>query len=173
MSPTQSQTGITATVIFAIAIAIITLALAFEHLGGYRPCELCLQQRYAYYFAVPAAALAIVLAVRDTALRITAAHILIGLIAFAFLANMALGIYHAGAEWRFWAGPSTCGGADGVGTSAGGLLERMKTARVIRCDEAAWRFLGISFAGYNALISAFLATFGAFQLAQIRKNSIA
>ena len=170
MTQIQSRTGITATVIFAITISVIAVALAFEHLGGYRPCELCLQQRWAYYFAIPAAAFAIVFAVRDTDFRISAAHILIGLVALAFLANTVLGIYHAGAEWKFWPGPSTCGGADGVGTSASGLLERMKTARVIRCDEAAWRFLGISFAGYNALISAFLALFATGQLLQIRKK---
>lgn len=169
MSSTQSQTGITATVIFASALSIIALALAFEHLGGYRPCELCLQQRWAYYFAIPATALAIVLAARETGSRLTWAQILIGLAALAFLANMGLGIYHAGAEWKYWAGPATCGGANGVGTDAGGLLNRIQTMKVIRCDEAAWRFLGISFAGYNVLISGVLATFGLLSLYQIRK----
>ena len=43
-------------IVFAVALATILAALAFEHLGGYAPCPLCLQQRYAYYFAVPASA---------------------------------------------------------------------------------------------------------------------
>ena len=37
------------------------------------------------------------------------------------------------------------------------LLKRLQTINVMRCDEAAWRFLGISLAGYNALIAATLA----------------
>ena len=40
---------------------------------------------------------------------------------------------------------------------AGGLLEQIQNTRVVRCDEAAWRFLGLSLAGYNALISLALA----------------
>ncbi len=49
-------------VVFVLALATILTALAFEHFGGYAPCQLCLQERYAYYFAVPAALLALILA---------------------------------------------------------------------------------------------------------------
>ena len=49
-----------ALVLFAAA-AVILAALAFEHFGGYVPCPLCLQQRYAYYAGVPALFLALVL----------------------------------------------------------------------------------------------------------------
>jgi disulfide bond formation protein DsbB len=50
------------------AAATILTALAFEHLGGYAPCPLCLEERYAYYFAVPASALALLAARRDATL---------------------------------------------------------------------------------------------------------
>ena len=79
------------------------------------------------------------------------------LVALAFLANAGLGAYHAGVEWKLWAGPSTCCTAQGLSTSAGGLLENIEKTRVVRCDEAAWRFLGLSFAGWNVLISLALA----------------
>jgi disulfide bond formation protein DsbB len=42
-------------------------------------------------------------------------------------------------------------------SSGGSLIEQMNKARVVRCDEAAWRFLGLSLAGYNVLISAALS----------------
>jgi disulfide bond formation protein DsbB len=35
----------------------------------------------------------------------------------------------------------------------------------VRCDEAAWRFLGLSLAGYNAVISFVLASIAAWAAA--------
>jgi disulfide bond formation protein DsbB len=137
-------------VILVIAGATILTALAFEHLGGYAPCPLCLEERYAYYFAVPAGAAAILFA-RGQATGI--ARILLVLIALAFLANMAVGIYHAGVEWKWWPGPTECTGAFELKWGEGGIVD----TPVVRCDEASWRFLGLSFAGWNAVVSAFLA----------------
>ncbi len=141
--------------IFVIAGATILTALAFEHLGGYAPCPLCLEERYAYYFAVPASALAYLLARgRSTGL----ARILLVLIALAFLANMAAGIYHAGVEWKWWPGPTECTGAFELKWGEGGIVD----TPVIRCDEASWRFLGLSFAGWNAVVSAFLGSLAGY-----------
>jgi len=137
-------------VILVIAGATILTALAFEHLGGYAPCPLCLEERYAYYFAVPASAAAILFA-RGQATGV--ARILLVLIALAFLANMAVGIYHAGVEWKWWPGPTECTGAFELKWGEGGIVD----TPVVRCDEASWRFLGLSFAGWNAVVSAFLA----------------
>jgi disulfide bond formation protein DsbB len=81
-----------------------------------------------------------------------------GLIALAGLMvwGAYLGVFHAGVEWKFWPGTPECAGAATLGP-AGGLRERLQDIVVVRCDEAAWRFLGISLAGYNAVISAVLA----------------
>ena len=137
-----------------LAAAVILAALAFEHLGGYAPCPLCLQQRYAYYAGVPALFLALVLLSAGYA-RVAAAVFL--LVAAGFLANAGLGAYHAGVEWKFWPGPDTCAGAAQPLSTGGGLLEDLATARVIRCDEAPWQFLGLSLAGWNVVASLFLA----------------
>ncbi len=137
-------------VILVIAGATILTALAFEHLGGYAPCPLCLEERYAYYFAVPASAAAILFA-RGQATGI--ARILLVLIALAFLANMAAGTYHAGVEWKWWPGKTECTVAFELKWVEGGIVD----TPVVRCDEASWRFLGLSFAGWNAVVSAFLA----------------
>src|ERR1700682_2691287 len=87
------------------AVAVILTALAFEHVGGYAPCPLCLQQRYAYYVGIPALFLALVLLSSE---RPRAAALIFLLVAAAFLANAGLGTYHAGVEWKLWAGPDTC-----------------------------------------------------------------
>ncbi len=137
-----------------IALATILGALGFEHLGGYVPCPLCLEQRFAYYAGVPLLFAGLVLLSGD---QRRAAALLFVLVGLAFLANAGLGAYHAGAEWHFWPGPDACSGAQAITPSAGGLLDALSTTSVIRCDEAAWRFLGVSFAGWNVLISILVA----------------
>jgi disulfide bond formation protein DsbB len=149
------------TVVFIVAAATILAALAFEHIGGYAPCPLCLEQRYAYYFAVPASAVAFLLA-RGHATGF--ARVLLLLIALAFLVNAGLGIYHAGVEWKLWAGPDTCAGGFDLQWGEGGIVD----TPVIRCDEASWRFLWLSFAGWNAVVSAALAALAAYGAVQKR-----
>ena len=148
-------------VVFLVAAATIVAALAFEHLGGYAPCPLCLEQRYAYYFAVPASTLAFALAQGD---RSGLARILLVLIAVAFAANAVLGIYHSGIEWKWWEGPATCAGGFDLVWGEEGIVD----TPIIRCNEAPWRFLWLSFAGWSAVISAVLAAVAAWGAMQRR-----
>jgi disulfide bond formation protein DsbB len=81
----------------------------------------------------------------------------LAVIAAGMLWNAGLGVYHSGVEWHLWAGPRDCSGElEGLG-SATDLLNRLERVNVVRCDEAAWRFLGLSLAGYNVIISLALA----------------
>jgi disulfide bond formation protein DsbB len=144
----------------AIAIAVIGAATIlgawfFQYGLGYRPCPLCLDQRIAYYFAIPLAVLLMLGESVGASRRVLLAGL--AMIAIAMMWNAGLGAYHAGVEWKWWAGPRDCSGPlDSLG-SAGSLLRDLESIRVVRCDEAAWRFLGLSLAGYNVLISLALA----------------
>jgi disulfide bond formation protein DsbB len=141
--------------ITAVAVATLAGAWFFQLVLDIRPCPLCLEQRYAYYLAIPLGALVALAAAKDA----PRAVLLIGLaiLAMAALGNAGLGAYHAGVEWKFWQGPTECTGPIGDLGSAGNLLERLNTVKVIRCDDVQWRFLGLSLAGYNALISLLMA----------------
>src|SRR5262245_52392110 len=144
----------------AIAIAVggaATLAGAwfFQYALGIQPCPLCLEQRYAYYFAVPLAVLIALGASVGASRKVLVAAFIV--IALGMLWNAGLGGYHAGVEWKFWPGPQDCAGSLGDLGTAGGLLKKLESIRVVRCDEIAWSFLGISLAGYNFLISLALA----------------
>ncbi|KMO39966.1 disulfide bond formation protein DsbB [Methylobacterium variabile] len=133
------------------AAATVGGALIFQHGFGYVPCKLCLTERQPYYLALPVAAAAALLPRR-------LAGLLLGLVAVIFLVGAGLGLYHAGAEWGFWPGPSDCGG--GAGPAPAGVndfLKSLETTRPVDCTAAAWRFLGISLAGWNAVISLALA----------------
>ena len=70
------------------AVAVILAALAFEHIGGYTPCPLCLQQRYAYYAAIPALLAALVL---SRSAGQASAAVIFAPVAVAFLVNAATG----------------------------------------------------------------------------------
>jgi disulfide bond formation protein DsbB len=152
-------------IVFAGAAAPILTAHGFESLGGYLPCHLCLQERYAYYFAVPAAAIAFFAARRESN---GAARVVLLAIALAFVANAALGVYHSGVEWKWWAGPTECSGGSTIEWGEGGLAPQLKNAKIIACDQAAWRLLGLSFAGWNAVVSALLVLIAAWGAAQKR-----
>jgi len=144
----------------ALAIALASAAtiggaLVFEHVLGYQPCKLCLTQRNPYYLAIP---LALVTAFLPT----KRARAGLWVLALVFVASAGLGIYHAGVEWGFWAGPSDCGNVSSPAAgNMGDFLSQLQTTRVVSCTEAAWRFLGLSLAGWNVLISLAVAAFAA------------
>ena len=137
------------------AMATILGAWFFQYALGYLPCELCLQQRIPYYITIPLAVIVAAGALRGAPRSLLRMGLV--LIALVMLVGVGLGVYHSGVEWKWWAGPRACGGTLGDLGSAGDLLSRVQTTRVIRCDEAAWRFLGISLAGWNVLIAFTLA----------------
>ena len=146
---------IAALALTAIAAATLAGAWFFQLVLDIRPCPLCLEQRYAYYLVIPLGALTALLAARDAPRGVLLAGLAV--LAVAAVGNAVLGTYHAGVEWQFWQGPTDCTGPIGNLGSAGSLLERLDTVKVIRCDEVQWRFLGLSLAGYNVLISLLMA----------------
>jgi disulfide bond formation protein DsbB len=141
--------------ILVIAAATVAGAWYFQLVLGLQPCPMCLEERYAYYLAIPLAALVALAA----GLHAPRGLLICGLVllALATFANAVFGAYHAGVEWKFWAGPTDCTGPVGNLGSAGSLLDRLDSVKVVMCDEIQWSFLGISLAGYNALISLLMA----------------
>jgi disulfide bond formation protein DsbB len=80
-----------------------------------------------------------------------------------------IGVYHAGVEWHFWAGPTACSTSAGSMTQdAGNLLTELNTIKGPSCTEAALRVLGLSMAGWNVIASLILA---AFAFIGVRKSS--
>ena len=154
----------------AIAVAVLgvmTIAgfFFFQYALNYPPCPLCLEQRYAYYMAVPLAAMTLLGQSVGSSHKVLMLALLA--IAAAMLWNAGLGVYHSGVEWHWWQGPQDCSGATPNFSAGGSLIDQINKARVIRCDEAAWRFLGLSLAGYNVLVSltiAAIAVWGALSL---------
>ena len=175
-NPSHPRFSANPALVAALAVALIaaaTLAGAwfFQLVLGIVPCPLCLEQRYAYYLAVPLGLLVALLAAKDAPRPVLLAGLAVLLL--AALANAWLGTYHAGVEWKFWQGPTDCTGPVGNFGAAGSLLDRLDSVKVIRCDEVQWRFLGLSLAGYNVLISLLMAAIAVWGIVKLlgRKSS--
>src|SRR5258707_4480033 len=123
-----------ATAIAVGGAATMLGAWFFQYGLGLKPCPLCLEQRYAYYFAIPLAVMVLLGDQAGAKRKVLIAAL--AAIALGMLWNAGLGVYHSGIEWKLWAGPQECSGAlDGLGT-AGGLIDKLQSISVVRCDEA-------------------------------------
>lgn len=148
--------------VFAIGLATLGGAWFFEYVLKYQPCPLCLEERIPYHVVIPLSLLVTIAALAGAPRKL----IIVGFAAIlvAVLCNVALAGYHSGIEWHWWAGPADCTGQITDFKSGGGLLSQLQSIHVPRCDAAAWRFLGISLAGYNFLISLVLVALAAYGL---------
>src|SRR5271157_4021696 len=154
LPPSQAQRAL---VIAAASLAILAAVWIFQGLG-YRPCELCLTQRYAFYAAVPLAALTAFVASRSVHGLARAGFALLGAV---FVANAALAAYHVGVEYHWWAGPTACTGGLTGSLDVNDLAKALDSVKVVRCDEVQLRIAGLSLAGWNVLASAALAVYAA------------
>ncbi|HYD43997.1 MAG TPA: disulfide bond formation protein B [Phenylobacterium sp.] len=141
--------------------AMLAAAHAFERFGGLPPCTLCLRQREVYWVALAVGLVGFALSRWPATRRWVAAAL-----AAVFLVGVGVAVYHAGAEWKFWPGPAACASTGGS-VSADDLMAALGGGvKPPACDEALWVFLGLSMAGWNALISLALA---ALSLAAARR----
>ncbi len=147
--------------LLAAAVAILAAALAFQYLGGLRPCELCLWQRYPYAVLIGIAGVGIGLArVPGVPRGLLAA--LAALAALAMAADAAIAVFHVGVEHHWWQGLASCSGKTGAARTVEELARQLQGTAVVRCDAIAWSFAGISMAGYNAFAATALALFAAW-----------
>ena len=133
----------------ALLLPIVLLggALGSQYLGGLHPCEMCYWQRWPHAAAIGLAALAFTApADRARSRNLTL------LAALAIAVSGAIGVYHAGVEAKIFEGFTTCT-ANVSGASSAEVLRQITHAPLIRCDQIQFTFLGISLAGWNAILS--------------------
>ena len=141
----------------ATPVALLGGAYVAQYGFGLAPCEMCWWQRYAHFAALALAALGLLL--RTNALT--------ALAAVALAVAALIGGFHAGVEYHWWEGLTTCTASAAAG---GDPLQAILDAPIVRCDAAAWSLFGISLAGWNFLISGAAATAIAILLAKGRTH---
>lgn len=133
-------------IILSLAVTAIGIALFYEYALNYQPCVMCYEERLPYYLLIIIATLGL------TFDKYIGKAMIIGLGLLMFLGAL-YGAYHAGIEWGFWPGPVSCTGADLNISAEMDLLSMVQDVKIVPCDVANWRLFGISFAGYNTLVS--------------------
>ena len=156
MATTTTSPHFRTALFLLIAMAVtVGSALGFQYIGGYLPCKLCLEQRFPYYAGIPVMALAVAASALGWSANLTRPLIALG--GLLMLIGLGLAVFHAGVEWKFWAGPTDCTAvAMSITTDAGNLLNDLNAVHPPACDTAALRVLGLSFAGWNAIVSLIL-----------------
>lgn len=125
----------------------LVAALVSQYGFGLAPCEMCHWQRWPYFAALPIALAALRWPSRG----------LLGALALLFAADAGLAVFHAGVEWKWWTGFTACSGGGTQALSVEELRAQILQAPVVRCDEPALVVLGLSMAGWNALLATALA----------------
>jgi len=125
-----------------VPAALLGGAYVSQYGFGLYPCEMCWWQRWPHFVAIGLAMLAF---------TVPPQRVWTALAALAILTSGAIGLFHAGVEYGWWPGITSC--AVIASSGAGSALENIMNTPLVRCDEPAWTLLGISLAGFNFLIS--------------------
>ncbi len=130
-----------------VSVALLGGAIGSQYIGGLFPCEMCMWQRWPHVAAIFAALAAIALR-RNPPMSAT----LTMLSALALATTGIIGAFHAGVEYGWWEGLTTC--ATTMSHSDGqSMLDSIMAAKLVRCDVAPWTLANISLAGFNAIFS--------------------
>ena len=140
----SDTTGLRSAQKLALATPAVLLggAMLSQYIGGLYPCEMCIRQRWPH-------GIAILLALAALASPIDAPRTrpLVLLAALAIAVSGAIGVYHAGVEYKLWEGITTCT------TNGATSLNDILSVPLVRCDQVQWSLFGISLAGFNAIFS--------------------
>lgn len=121
-------------------------AFYLEYFQGALPCDLCITQRWFHGLIITYSLISIFILEKFINVKI---FILI-VLSFTWLASAIAGLYHFGIEMNFWSGPDDC--SSNIDFSKDTLTYLLNKSP-IKCDEIMFKILGLSLAGWNALLS--------------------
>lgn len=130
-----------------LPLGLLGGALSSQYIGGLHPCEMCYWQRWPHGAAILFAALAFTSSANSSRTR---SLTLLATLAIAI--SGAIGAYHAGVEAKIFEGFTTCTSLSSGGSTED-LLKQITQAPLVRCDQVQWSLLGVSMAGWNAILS--------------------
>jgi disulfide bond formation protein DsbB len=161
LSLARREPQLTAAGIIAVVGALTICGFYFfQYVMHLPPCPLCLEQRQPYYVCVPLAVLLFIGANHGASNKVMIAGFAV--ITAFMLWDCGLAVYHAGVEWKWWQGPIDCSGPINKFGAARDIFKKLDNVVTVRCDEVSWRFLGLSLAGWNVLVSLGLAAVAAW-----------
>ena len=134
-----------------LAFSILSLSIAYfiQYILGHKPCNLCLIERIPYLSAIILVALIFIIKRFEKTFS--------GIILIFFIFGAIISFYHVGIEQGFFSESLVCNlGNSGADLSKEQLLKQLENAP-ISCKEVTFRFLGLSLATINTIISIILS----------------
>ena len=139
-------------ILFFLCVVAISSALIAEYFFHILPCQMCLNQRYPYYFII---SIFIVFYFINKTLNIW----LYVLTELAVLYGLFYSVWHVGIEQNLLTSPSSCSGKLREASSVSDLKEQILNQAVINCNEISWTMFGLSAATLNSLLLFLLLLF--------------
>ena len=134
-----------------LAFSILTLSIAYfiQYVLGHKPCNLCVIERIPYIAAIILISLIFILNRYQ--------KIISSLILIFFIFGSVVSFYHFGIEQGFFSESLVCDLGNSQPINKEELLNQLKKAEIVSCKDVTFRFLGLSLATINTIISIILS----------------
>jgi len=134
-----------------LAFSILSLSIAYfiQYVLGHKPCNLCIIERIPYIAAIILISLIFILNRYQ--------KIISSLILIFFVFGAVVSFYHFGIEQGFFSESLVCDLGNSQPINKEELLNQLKKAEMVSCKDVTFRFLGLSLATLNTIISIILS----------------
>ena len=134
-----------------LAFSILSLSIAYfiQYVLGHKPCNLCIIERIPYIAAIILISLIFILNRYQ--------KIISSLILIFFIFGAVVSFYHFGIEQGFFSESLVCDLGDNQPLNKEDLLNQLKKTEIVSCKDVTFRFLGLSLATINTVISLILS----------------
>ena len=134
-----------------LAFSILTLSIAYfiQYVLGHKPCNLCIIERIPYIAAIILISLIFILNRYQ--------KIISSLILIFFIFGAVVSFYHFGIEQGFFSESLVCDLDNSRPLNKEELLNQLKKTEIVSCKDVTFRFLGLSLATINTVISLILS----------------
>ena len=130
-----------------ISILVLLIVYYLEFFQGITPCQLCIYQRLPYFIIILLAA-SFLLIKNQNLKKITFIFYI-----FIFASSLTMSVHHFGVENSFWNALTNCESYSKTLSNSNDLKEYLLNKDYVSCSDVSFKFLGISLAGYNVIIS--------------------
>ena len=134
-----------------LAFSILSLSIAYfiQYVLGHKPCNLCIIERIPYIAAIILISLIFILNRYQ--------KIISSLILIFFIFGAVVSFYHFGIEQGFFSESLVCDLGNSQPLKKEDLLKQLKKTEIVSCKDVTFRFLGLSLATINTVISLILS----------------
>ena len=134
-----------------LTFSILSLSIAYfiQYVLGHKPCNLCIIERIPYIAAIILISLIFILNKYQ--------KIISSLILIFFIFGAVVSFYHFGIEQGFFSESLVCDLGNSQPLNKEELLNQLKKADIVSCKDVTFRFLGLSLATINTIISIILS----------------